>query len=114
MKCINTCDKDFSALIAKMKQAGVSIVYYGGLHTKPLIMRQDEGPGPERDDDVGDGIRLERTGLDCGDAVDGTLMTFAPDPRKTWRPGCQGPRREVPRRRFEPEAYTLYAYAALQ
>ena len=38
---INVGDKDFSALVSKMKQAGVEVVYLGGLHTEAgLIMRQ--------------------------------------------------------------------------
>ena len=47
---INVGDKDFSALIAKMKEAGVTIVYWGGLHTEAgLIIRQLGRPGPEGD-----------------------------------------------------------------
>jgi branched-chain amino acid transport system substrate-binding protein len=46
MKASTAGDKDFSALIAKMKEAGVSMVYYGGLHTEAgLIIRQDGDQG---------------------------------------------------------------------
>ena len=38
---INAGDKDFSALVSKMKDAGVEVVYFGGLHTEAgLIVRQ--------------------------------------------------------------------------
>ena len=38
---VNTGDKDFSALISKIKEAGVTVVYFGGLHTEGgLIVRQ--------------------------------------------------------------------------
>lgn len=38
---VNVGDKDFSALISKMKEAGVSIIYWGGLHRS----RPDHPPG---------------------------------------------------------------------
>src|SRR4029079_5332405 len=38
---VNVGDKDFSALISKMKAAGISVVFWGGLHTEGgLIVRQ--------------------------------------------------------------------------
>lgn len=38
---VNVGDKDFSALISKMKEAGVTVIYWGGLHTEAgLIIRQ--------------------------------------------------------------------------
>ena len=58
-------DKDYSALIAKMKEAGVSIVYYGGLHTEAgLIMRQMADQGLKAHPDVRRRYRFERTGFD--------------------------------------------------
>ena len=96
---VNVGDKDFSALIAKMKEAGVSVVYYGGLHTEAgLIMRQLADQGLKATFMSGDGIVSNELASIAGDAVDGTLMTFAPDPRKN--PAAQGTRREVPRRRL--------------
>jgi branched-chain amino acid transport system substrate-binding protein len=110
---INTGDKDFSALIAKMKQAGVSIVYYGGLHTEAgLIMRQMKDQGLNATMMSGDGIVSNELASIAGDAVDGTLMTFAPDPRKS--PAAKDLVEKFRAAGFEPEAYTLYAYAALQ
>ncbi len=110
---INTGDKDFSALIAKMKEAGVSIVYYGGLHTEAgLIMRQMKDQGLKATLMSGDGIVSNELASIAGDAVDGTLMTFAPDPRKN--PAAKDLVEKFRSAGFEPEAYTLYAYAALQ
>ena len=45
----------------------------------------------------GDGIVSDEFASIAGPGVEGTLMTFAPDPRKN--PNAQGARREVPRRR---------------
>src|SRR5882762_28704 len=54
---VNVGDKDFSALIAKMKDAGVTLIYYGGLHTEAgLIMRQLADQGLKAQFMSGDGI----------------------------------------------------------
>ncbi|MDQ0321419.1 branched-chain amino acid transport system substrate-binding protein [Pararhizobium capsulatum DSM 1112] len=110
---INTGDKDFSALIAKMKEAGVTVVYYGGLHTEfGLIERQAADQGLKAAFMSGDGIVSNELASIAGDAVNGTLMTFAPDPRKN--PAAKELVEKFRAAGFEPEAYTLYAYAALQ
>lgn len=110
---INVGDKDFSALIAKMKQAGVTVVYYGGLHTEAgLMMRQLADQGVKATFMSGDGIVSNELAQIAGDAVNGTLMTFAPDPRQN--PAAQDVVKKFRDAGFEPEAYTLYSYAALQ
>src|SRR5262249_7980068 len=38
---VNVGDKDFTALVAKIRDAGVDLIYWGGLHTEAgLIVRQ--------------------------------------------------------------------------
>jgi len=110
---INVGDKDFSALISRMKQAGVNFVYYGGLHTEAgLIMRQMADQGLKAQFMSGDGIVSDELASIAGDAVNGTLMTFAPDPRKN--PASKELVERFRKEGFEPEAYTLYSYAAIQ
>ncbi len=110
---INPGDKDFGALIAKMKDAGVSMVYYGGLHTEfGLLERQAADQGLKATFMSGDGIVSNELASIAGDAVNGTLMTFAPDPRKN--PAAKELVEKFRAAGFEPEAYTLYSYAALQ
>ncbi len=110
---INVGDKDFSALIAKMKEAGVSVVYFGGLHTEAgLMMRQLADQGLTAKFMSGDGIVSNELASIAGDAVAGTLMTFAPDPRN--QPDAKALVEKFRAAGFEPEAYTLYSYAALQ
>ncbi|MEW9614319.1 branched-chain amino acid ABC transporter substrate-binding protein [Shinella sp. S4-D37] len=110
---VNVGDKDFSALIAKMKEAGVTVVYWGGLHTEfGLIERQSADQGMKAQFISGDGIVSNELASIAGDAVDGTLMTFAPDPRKN--PAAKDLVEKFRTAGFEPEAYTLYAYAAVQ
>lgn len=110
---VNVGDKDFSALIAKMKQAGVSIIYWGGLHTEAgLIIRQVADQGLEATMVSGDGIVSNELASIAGDAVAGTLNTFGPDPRLI--PANKELVEKFRAQGFEPEAYTLYAYAAMQ
>jgi branched-chain amino acid transport system substrate-binding protein len=110
---INVGDKDFSALISKMKAANVEVVYWGGLHTEAgLIVRQmrDQGMGAVMMS--GDGITSDEFATIGGPGVEGTLMTFPPDPRK--RPEAAAIVKEFTDAGFNPEAYTLYSYAATQ
>jgi branched-chain amino acid transport system substrate-binding protein len=54
---VNTGEKDFSALITKMKNAGIDVVYWGGLHTEGgLIVRQMRDQGLKAVMMSGDGI----------------------------------------------------------
>ena len=110
---INAGDKDFSALIAKMKEAGVELVYHGGLHPEAgLLIRQMADQGVTAKLMSGDGIVSNELAAIAGDAVEGTMNTFAPDPRlrEEAKPLVEAFRAEG----FEPEAYTMYSYAAVQ
>ncbi|MBO9099236.1 MULTISPECIES: branched-chain amino acid ABC transporter substrate-binding protein [Rhizobium] len=110
---INVGDKDFSALIAKMKEAGVSIIYWGGLHTEAgLIIRQAADQGVKATLVSGDGIVSNELASIAGDAVIGTLNTFGPDP--TLNPANKDLVAKFKAAGFNPEAYTLYSYAAVQ
>ncbi|MBW9117768.1 branched-chain amino acid ABC transporter substrate-binding protein [Rhizobium cauense] len=110
---INVGDKDFSALIAKMKEAGVTIIYWGGLHTEAgLIIRQAADQGLKATLVSGDGIVSNELASIAGDAVAGTLNTFGPDP--TLNPANKDLVAKFKAAGFNPEAYTLYSYAALQ
>ncbi|AMS43695.1 MULTISPECIES: branched-chain amino acid ABC transporter substrate-binding protein [Aminobacter] len=110
---INIGDKDFSALIGKLKQAGVSLIYFGGLHTEAgLIMRQSADQGLKAILFSGDGMVSNELASIAGDSVVGTLNTFSPDPRKN--PAAKGLVENFRAKGFEPEAYTLYSYAAVQ
>ena len=46
MTMINQGDKDFSALVSKMKQANIAVIYFGGYYTEAgLIVRQSRDQG---------------------------------------------------------------------
>lgn len=110
---VNVGDKDFSALIAKMKDAGVTMIYWGGLHTEAgLIIRQTADQGLKAPLFSGDGIVSNELASIAGDAVAGTYNTFGPDPRNN--PNAKDVVEKFRAAGFEPEAYTLYSYAATQ
>ena len=111
---VNTGEKDFSALISKIKAANVDVVYWGGLHTEGgLIVRQMRDQGVNAPLMSGDGIADDEFAAIAGPGAVGTLMTFPPDPRNRAE-AAQIVQRFRDVRRFEPQAYTLYSYAAVQ
>ena len=98
---VNIGDKDFSALIGKMKEAGVTIVYWGGLHTEAgLLIRQLCRPGPEGNAGLGRWHRVERACFDRGrrGCRHAEHVRSGPDAE----PGQQGAGGEVQGRRFQP------------
>ncbi len=110
---VNTNEKDFSALVSKIKAAGADIVYWGGLHTEGgLIVRQMRDQGVQAVLMSGDGIVTDEFAAIAGPGVVGTLMTFAPDPQR--KPEAAEVVKKFLAKNFKPEAYTLYSYAAMQ
>jgi branched-chain amino acid transport system substrate-binding protein len=110
---INTGEKDYSALVSKIKQSRADLVYFGGLYTEGgLIVRQMRDQGVKAPMMGGDGITSDEFASVGGPGVEGTLMTYGPDPRN--RPQAKAVVAEFRKKNFEPEAYTLYSYAAVQ
>jgi branched-chain amino acid transport system substrate-binding protein len=110
---INTGEKDYSALVSKIKQSRADLVYFGGLYTEAgLIVRQMRDQGVSAPLMGGDGITSDEFASVGGPGVVGTLMTYGPDPRN--RPEAKSIVAEFRAKNFEPEAYTLYSYAAVQ
>ena len=110
---VNIGEKDFSALVSKIKAAGADLVYWGGLHTEGgLIVRQMRDQGVKAPLMGGDGITTDEFASVGGPGVEGTLMTFPPDPRKN--PAAKAVVEKFRAKKFEPEAYTLYSYAAVE
>ena len=110
---VNVGDKDFTALVARIRDAGVDLIYWGGLHTEAgLIVRQMRDLGVDTVLMGGDGIASDEFAIIGGPSVEGTLMTLAPDARK--RPQAKVVVDKLRAKNFAPETYTLYSYAALQ
>ncbi len=110
---INTGEKDYSALVSKIKESGADLVYFGGLYTEGgLIVRQMRDQGVKAPLMGGDGITSDEFAAVGGPGVEGTLMTYGPDPRNN--PDAASVVAAFRAKKFEPEAYTLYSYAAVQ
>jgi branched-chain amino acid transport system substrate-binding protein len=112
-EAITAGEKDYSALVSKLKQAGVDVVYFGGYHTEAgLIIRQMRDQGMSTILMGGDALITQEFWSITGDAGEGTLMTFSPDPRKN--PAAAEVVKLFKDKGIEPEGYVLYTYAALQ
>jgi branched-chain amino acid transport system substrate-binding protein len=110
---VNTGEKDYSALVSKIKQANPDLIYWGGLYTEGgLIVRQLRDQGVKAPLMGGDGITSDEFASVGGPGVEGTLMTYGPDPRN--KPQAKKVVEEFRAKKFEPEAYTLYSYAGVQ
>ncbi|MFT0893261.1 ABC transporter substrate-binding protein [Pseudochelatococcus sp. G4_1912] len=110
---VNTGEKDYSALVSKLKAANVDVLYFGGLYTEAgLITRQMRDQGLSAPLMGGDGIASSEFAAIAGPGAVGTLMTFSPDPRKN--PAAQEVVEKFKAKNFDPETYTLYSYAAVQ
>jgi len=111
---VNKDDKDFTALVSKLKAAKPDLVYWGGLHdTGGLILRQMRDQGLKAPLMGGDGLADDEFASIAGPGAEGTLMTFSPDPRTNAKNKAIIDLYRK-KRGFEPQAYTLYSYAALQ
>lgn len=74
---INAGDKDFSSLIAKMKQANVDFVYYGGYHPElGLILRQAQEKGLKAGFMGPEGVGNASISQIAQDASEGLLVTL--------------------------------------
>ncbi len=106
-------DADFSALVSKMKAAAIDIVYLGGYHTEGgAIVRQMRSQGLNALLIGGDALVTKEFWQITGDAGEGTLMTFSPDPRKM--DSAKDVVKRFQDKKIDPEGYVLYTYAAIQ
>lgn len=108
-------EKDFNALVTKIRAAGAEVVYFGGLHSEagPLV-RQMREQGLTAKFMSDDGIVTDELVTTAGGPqyTDGVLMTFVSDPRLQ-----QEGKAVVERFRangFEPEGFTMFSYASVQ
>src|SRR5262245_45645325 len=106
-------EKDYTALVSKLKEAGIDAVYVGGYHTEGgLILRQLREQGLKAQMVSGDAFNTEEFWSITGPAGEGTIFTFAPEPRNF--PTAKKVVEEFKASGYDPEGYTLYTYAAVQ
>lgn len=106
-------EKDYSALVSKLKQNAIDVLYVGGYHTEAgLMARQMRDQGMKTMLISGDALVTQEFWDITGAAGEGTLMTFSPDPRKN--PKAEPLVKTFREKGIEPEGYVLYTYAAIQ
>ncbi len=106
-------EKDYTALVSKLKSENIDVLYIGGYHTEAgLMKRQMVEQGMDTLLVSGDALVTDEYWAITGDAGEGTLMTFSPDPRNN--PGVEELVEKFRAKDIEPEGYTLYTYAAIQ
>jgi len=112
-EAITAGEKDYSALVSKLKGAQVEYLYFGGYKTEAgLIARQMRDQGLKTVIIGGDSLVTEEYWAITGPAGEGTLMTFGPDPRLDHANDALVAQFRA--EKYEPEAYTLYSYGAVQ
>ena len=106
-------DEEFGGLIARMRDGGIGLVYFGGYFTESgLFVRQARGEGLGATMVVTSGSFSPQYWDLAGPAAEGTLATFGPETRGL--PSAAAVARRFEAEGFSPEGYTLYAYAAVQ
>lgn len=106
-------EKDYSALVSKMKAAKIGLIYLGGYHTEAgLIVRQAKPQGLKAILMGGDALVTDEFWSITGAAGAGTLMTFSPDPAKN--PIAKPVVDKFLKQGYKPEGYTLYSYGTVQ
>jgi len=106
-------DKDFNALVSKMKANNIELIYVGGYHTEAgLILRQMRAQGMKSQMISGDALATNEFWSITGPAGEGMMFTFGPDPRN--KPTAAAVVKKFKDEGVGPEGYTLYTYAAMQ
>jgi branched-chain amino acid transport system substrate-binding protein len=112
-EAITQGDRDFSALISRMKAARVEVIYFGGYHTEAaLLLRQSREQGLNAVLLSGDAMVTQEFWSIAGPAGEGAMMTFDADPRLN--PVAAPVVERFRAQSYDPEGYTLYTYAAIQ
>lgn len=106
-------ERDYTAVISRLKAAGIELVYYGGYHQEMgALVRQGAEQSFKGQWFGTSGIASKEFAQIAGPAADGVLMTFNPDPRK--RPEAAAVVASFKARNIDPEGFTLYGYTAVQ
>src|SRR6201997_588888 len=109
----NKGDKDFNAIVSRLKRENIDLVYVGGYHQESgLIIRQMRDQGMKTVLMAGDALADKEFASITGPAGEGTLFTFGPDPRN--KPTAKAIVEKFKSQKIDPEGYTLYPYAAFQ
>ncbi|MGY4626966.1 branched-chain amino acid ABC transporter substrate-binding protein [Bradyrhizobium sp. USDA 4486] len=106
-------EKDYRALVSRMKKDRVRVAYIGGYHTEiGLFVRQASEARAGLIVMANDPLMTSEFWAITGSAGNGTLFTFMPDPARN--ANAAGVVAGLKASNLSAEGYTLYAYAAVQ
>ena len=110
---INPGEKDYSAIVGKLKAVGAEVLYYGGYPTEGgLIVRQAADQGAKFQMVATSSFVTPEFWLIAGSAGEGTLFPAPRNPR-----GLETAKHVVDEFRatgYEPTGFTLFSYATVQ
>ncbi len=110
---INAGEKDYAAVVSKLKDAGVEAIYFGGYHPEAgLLLKQMGEQGLNAKMLSGDSMNSAELWTIAGKSAENLIFTFAPEPRDI--PDAKAIVEEFRASGYDPEGYTLYTYAAFQ
>jgi branched-chain amino acid transport system substrate-binding protein len=110
---INAGEKDYSALVTKLKDLKADVVYFGGYHPEAgLILRQSAEQNFKFQLIMPDSIASPEFWQISGPAGEGTLFVFPADPQA--RPEAKEAVETITKQGFVPEGFTLFSYAVIQ
>ncbi|UFW71330.1 branched-chain amino acid ABC transporter substrate-binding protein [Bradyrhizobium sp. WU425] len=106
-------EKDYTALVSRLKREGIQLVYIGGYYNEiGLIVRQAAEAGARLTVIANDPLMTTGFLAIAGEAANGTLFTFMPDPTKNAAGAAAVAK--LKGSSLTAAGYTLYAYAAVQ
>nr|WP_249786799.1 branched-chain amino acid ABC transporter substrate-binding protein [Bradyrhizobium sp. NBAIM32] len=106
-------ERDFRALVSRMKKDRVRVAYIGGYHTEiGLFVRQASDSKADFIVMANDPLMTSEFWAITGSAGNGTLFTFMPNPAGSAK--AAGVVAGLKASGLSGEGYTLYAYAAVQ
>lgn len=110
---LNAGEKDFSALVTKLKNLKADVVYFGGYHPEAgLMLRQSAEQDLKFQLIMPDSIASPEFWQVAGPAGEGTMFVFPSDPQS--KPEAKEAVEKIKAAGFVPEGFTLFAYAVVQ
>lgn len=110
---INAGEKDYSAVVNRLKSSGVEFLYFGGYHTEAgLIKRQAGDQNYKFQLMMGDSLATPEFWAVSGPAGEGTLFTFPADARET--DAAKAAVEQFKQINVAPEGFSLFSYAVVQ
>jgi branched-chain amino acid transport system substrate-binding protein len=106
-------ERDYGSLLAKFKENGIDVVFYGGYYTEAgLIVRQMRDQSMDTAFISDDDLTTREFWSITGPAGEGAFMSFNTDPRN--KPEAADAVKHLRAAGFDPEGITLYTYAAVE